>query len=349
MFNTRMVITYILFVLGIFLLIKGADWVVDSSSSIAKHLGISTLVIGLTVVAFGTSLPELIVGIFSSLKGAGEIVFRNVIGANIANILLILGTTAILTKVNLKTETIWKQIPFALFAIFVIYIFTSGTLFGIQKLELGFTEGIILLSLLAIFLYSLIQISKSEPVRPKGIVLDFGLFTSIPKIFRSSRHKLIELKSDIREVDWKTYSKLVLGLAGIYLGGKWVVEGAVYAAVQLGLSQFLVSATIISIGTTLPEFVVCIFAAFRNKVDLAVGNAIGSVIFNICGVLGIAALISPLTIPAGVYIDIAIMFFITLMLFIFMFVGKKHSLTKKEGIVFVLIYLLYIVYLIARG
>jgi len=328
---------------------KGADLVVDSSSSIAKKLGISTLVIGLTVVAFGTSLPELMVGIFSSLKGAGDIVFGNVIGSNIANILLILGVTAIITRVSLKIETIWKQIPFALLACFVVYIFTSGSLFGVQKLEWGYTEGIILLALLVIFIYSLIQISKSEPVKPKGIILDFGLFTSIPKIIRSRRHKTIELESDVEDVNWKTYLKLVFGFIGIYLGGKWVVEGAVYAAIQLGLSQFLISATIISIGTTLPEFIVCIFAAARSKVDLAVGNAIGSVIFNICGVLGIAALVSPLAIPAGIYVDVAIMFFATLMLFIFMFTGKKHGLSRKDGMVFLLMYILYIAFLIWRG
>jgi len=344
-----MVIEYILFALGIYFLVKSADWIVDSSSSIAKKLRISTLVIGLTVVAFGTSLPELMIGIFSSLKGAGGIVFGNVIGSNIANILLILGTTAILTRVNLKTETVWKQIPFALLACFVVYIFVSGSLFGIQKLEFGYVEGVILLSLLVIFIYSLIQISKSEPVKPQSIVLDFGLFTSIPKIVRSSRYKLLELKSDIGEVDWKTYMKLVLGFVGIYLGGRWVVNGAMYIAIQFGLSQFLISATIISIGTTLPEFIVCIFAALRSKVDLAVGNAIGSIIFNICGVLGVASLINPLKIPPFIYIDVAIMFFVTLLLFIFMFTGKKHGLSRKDGIVFVLIYLLYIGYLIIRG
>jgi cation:H+ antiporter len=344
-----MVITYILFILGLYLLVKGADWIVDSSSALAKKFGVSNLIIGLTVVAFGTSFPELMIGIFSSLRGASGLVFGNVIGANIANILLILGTTAIITRVNLKTITIWKQIPFALLACFIVYVFTSRTLFGIQGSEFGYVEGVVLLSLLAIFLYSLLQISKSEPVKPMGVVLDFGIFTSIPKIFRSSRHKLLDIKSDIEEVDWKTYFKLVFGLIGIYLGGMWVVDGAVHVATQFGLSQFLISATIISIGTTLPEFIVCIFAALRNKVDLAIGNAIGSVIFNICGVLGIAAIVHPLKIPPLVYIDVIIMFFSTLILFIFMFTGKKHGLSRKEGIVFLLIYTLYIAFTIYRG
>jgi len=341
--------TYVLFVLGIYLLLKSADWIVDGSSSVARKLGISNLVIGLTIVAFGTSLPELMVGIFSSLKGASGIVFGNVIGSNIANILLILGVTAMLTKVNLKTGTIWKQIPFALLAGFIVYVFTSGTLFGMQKLELGYVEGIVLLSLLAIFLYSILQISKAEPVKHKGVILDFGIFTGIFRIFRNGRHRLSNLKSDIRKVDWKTYAKLLFGLGGIYLGGRWVVGGAVHIAMQFGLSQFLISATIISMGTTLPEFIVCVFAALRNKVDLAIGNAIGSVIFNICGVLGVAALISPLKIPPMIYLDVAIMFFATLLLFIFMFVGKKHQLSKKEGVVFVLLYISYIVFVIYRG
>ena len=344
-----MVVVYILFVLGLLFLMKGADWIVDSSSSIAKKLGISTLVIGLTVVAFGTSLPELMVAIFSSIKGAGSIVLGNVVGSNIANILLILGTTAIITQIKIKTDTIWKQIPFALLACFVVYVFSGGVLFGIPRLAFGYVEGFILLSLLGIFLYSLLQMSENEPVKPRSIVLDFGLFTSIPKMIWSSRYALLDLKSDITDVDWKTYAKLILGLVGIYFGGVWVVDGAVYVARQFGLSQFLISATIISIGTTLPEFIVCLFAALRNKVDLAVGNAIGSVIFNFCGVLGIAAIINPITIPALFYVDVAIMFFAILLLFIFMFVGNKHALKRKDGVVFVLLYILYLAFVIIRG
>ena len=340
-----MVMVYVLFVVGIYFLIKGADWIVDGASSMARRLGVSNLVIGLTVVAFGTSLPELTIGIFSAIKGNAEIVFGNVIGANIANVLLILGVTAVIRRIDVKTETVWKQIPFALLAAFILFLFSVKTVFGLERASLTFVEGFIFVALLIYFLYSVVQMGKREK-KKKGLHLDFDLITNIWSMINTKKNVL---KGGFSRLNWKVLGKFVVGVVLICFGGRWVVSGVIFVAGQFGLSSFLISATIISIGTTLPEFIVSIFATFRGKVDMAVGNVIGSTVFNIFGVLGISAIVRPMAIPAFIYIDVAIMFFAFFLLFIFVFTGKNHSLSRKDGVVFVSLYILYISYLIIRG
>lgn len=341
-----MVIAYVLFAIGIYFLIKGADWIVDGASSMAQKFGVSNLVIGLTIVAFGTSLPELTVGIFSVIGGNSEIVFGNIVGANIANVLLILGMTALIRKIDVKTETVWKQIPFALLAAFILFLFSAQTVFGLKRPSLTLVEGLVFIALLVYFLYTIMQMGKRE--KEKKIHLDFDLITNIWSMVRVDK-KIGKLRKSFNRLGWLKFVKFVLGVAMIYFGGRWVVSGAIFIAGHFGLSSFLVSATIISIGTTLPEFIVSIFATFRNKVDMAVGNVIGSTIFNVFGVLGISAIVRPVMIPAFIYIDIAIMFFVFLLLFILMFVGKVHSLRRKDGLVFLLLYILYLIYIVSRG
>ncbi len=342
-----MVMVYVLFVLGIYFLIKGADWIVDGASSMAKRFGVSSLIIGLTVVAIGTSLPELTVGIFSAIKGTSGIVFGNVIGANIANVLLVLGTTALIRKIDVKTETVWKQIPFALLAAFILFLFSSKTMFGLERTSLTYVEGFVFVALLIYFLYSILQMGKREKNKKRGL-LDFDLISNIWSMMNVGK-KVNKLKDRFNHLDWKVLVKFIIGAVLIYFGGRWVVSGAVFIAGRFGLSSFLISATIVSLGTTLPEFVVSIFATLRGKVDMAVGNVIGSTVFNVLGVLGISAIVRPMIIPAFIYIDVAIMFFVFLLLFIFMFVGKSHSLRRKDGVVFLLLYILYLAYVVVRG
>ena len=318
-----MIITYILFVLGICFLVKSADWIVDSSSSLAKKLGVSSLVIGLTIVAFGTSLPELVVNLFAAFKGSSEVAFGNIIGSNIANILLVLGIAAMIGDVKIKSSTIWKEIPFALLAVFVLFALTGKTFLNGGGL-FGWDDGLVLLALFAMFLYYIFQMALKDK-------------------------KNIGLSKKVDDSNLKIALKLIIGLVGIYFGGRWVVDGAVFIAGQFGLSEFLISATIIAIGTSLPELVVSVMAVLKKNVDLAVGNIVGSNIFNILWVLGIVPLVMPLQIPEFIGFDIGIMFLATLLLFIFMFTGKKHGLSKKEGFVFVLFYILYIAYIIIRG
>tara|TARA_B100002003_G_scaffold115881_1_gene107087 strand:+ start:307 stop:1269 length:963 start_codon:yes stop_codon:yes gene_type:complete len=319
-------IEYILFFLGIFFLIKSADLIIESSISLARKLKVSALVIGLTVVAFGTSLPELIVNLFAAFNNSPEIVFGNIVGSNIANITLVLGIVAVISSVKVKTETIWKQIPFALLAAFILFFMSSDAIFGVEDHFLTFGDGLILLSLFTIFIYDIFKSSK------KGN----------QEISHFEKNRAPEKNKDI-------FIKLLLGFIGIYFGGKWVVSGAVFIASQFGFSEFLISATIIAFGTSLPELVVSIVAALRKNIDLAVGNVVGSNVFNIFWVLGIVPLINPLKIPSFIAFDIAVMFFVTLLLFISMFTGKRHQIRRKEGAFFIFLYVLYISSILIRG
>ena len=319
-----MVLTYVLFVVGIYLLIKSADFIVDSSSSIAKKFGVSSLVIGLTVVAFGTSLPELVVNVFAAIGGNSGVSFGNIVGSNITNVLLILGVTAVIGGIVVKKKTIWKEVPFALLAAFALFALSVKTFFGKGAEYLGIVEGLILLALFAAFMVYIFISSKNE--RASG-----------------------DFVEDIEVYDKWVYVKLVAGLVGIYFGGLWVVDGAVVIAGQLGLSEFLISATIIALGTSLPELVVCVVAALKKNVDLAVGNVVGSNIFNILWVFGIIPFIRPVAIPKGIGFDLAVMFFATLALFVAMFVGKRHELSKRDGWIFILLYVLYVVFIVLRG
>jgi cation:H+ antiporter len=318
-----MVMTYILFVVGIYLLVRSADWIVDGASSLAKKLGVSSLIIGLTVVAFGTSLPELVVNLFAALEGNGEIAFGNIVGSNIANVLLVLGVTAMITNVKVKSNTVWKEIPFALLAAFALFALTSKIFFGSGHF-LNWFDGVILLGLFGVFLVYVFRMAFGDK-------------------------KKIDFPEDSDEGNLAIVFSLVAGLVGIYFGGRWVVEGAILIASNFGLSEYLISATVIAIGTSLPELVVCVIAALKKNVDLAVGNVIGSNIFNVLWVLGIVPIVAPIRIPDFIGFDIGIMFLSTLILFVFMFTGKKRHLSLENGAIFVFFYVLYISVVVLRG
>lgn len=320
-------IEYILFILGIIFLIKGADYLVDGSSSLGKRLGVSSLVIGLTIVAFGTSMPELVVNIIAALKGATQVAFGNIIGSNISNILLVLGITALICNIKVKRSTIWKQLPFALLAVIVLFIVSNKYMIGgMEVFKLNRVDGLVLMAFFVIFIYYVIELAMRSRARIEK------------KELHISRH---------------SYSNIVflilLGLVGLYFGGKWTVDGAIYIASQLGLSQFLISATVIAIGTSLPELITSIVAALKSKMDMAVGNIIGSNIFNIFWILGVTSLISPIKIPSFINVDIIILFFVTLLLFLVMFIGKKKEIERWQGVMFVLFYVAYIAFLVWRG
>tara|TARA_Y100000310_G_scaffold163794_1_gene163581 strand:+ start:1046 stop:2005 length:960 start_codon:yes stop_codon:yes gene_type:complete len=319
-----MVIEYFLLFIGLFLLIKSANSIVQGSSLLAKRLGVSTLIIGLTVVAFGTSLPELIINIFATLEGSGEVVFGNIMGSNIANILLVLGICAIIAPIKVKSRTVWKEIPIALLSSFVLFLLSTKILMKNGSLLFNKSDGLILLFLFAFFIYYVFNNVKKD------------------KNIRSISKKVKESQTSI-------FLKLFFGLIGIYFGGKWVVEGGIFIATQLGLSEFLISATMIAIGTSLPELVVSVTSVLKGNTDLAVGNIVGSNIFNVLWVFGIIPFINPIKIPQFVGFDISLMFLSTLLFFIFMFVGSKHQIRRKGGIFFVVLYILYIVFLIWRG
>jgi cation:H+ antiporter len=317
-----MLLTVLLLILGFLLLIESADFLVNGASALASKLSISEMAIGLTVVAFGTSAPELIVNIFASLKNTAEITFGNIIGSNIINILLILGVSGIIYALHTRKNTVWREIPFSLLAVLVLYVMCNDYLFDSTKNILSRSEGIILLVFFLIFLTYTFAISKVE-IADKFEIKTIGNFRMI--IY------------------------LVAGLTGLILGGKLVVSNAVQIATALGLSNKLIGLTIISIGTSLPELFTSAVAAFKKKSDIAIGNIVGSNIFNIFFILGISAIINPPFFDKSLNVDLFILFIASLFLFFTMFTGRKRILDRWEAIVLVCLYIAYIIFIIMRG
>ncbi|MDY6855055.1 MAG: calcium/sodium antiporter [Thermodesulfobacteriota bacterium] len=319
------VLTYILFVAGFVILIKGAGSLVDGASSIARRFNVSDLVIGLTVVAFGTSSPELFVNIVSSLKGNTDIAIGNILGSNIANILLILGASSIICPLTVSKGTVWKEIPFSLLAALLLGVLANDRL--IDKTDFSVltrTDGLVFISFFIIFIYYTFGIAqKIEGMEDHMPVKQYGLVKSLFFV--------------------------MLGLTGLGLGGKWIVDGAVRLALQFGMSQSLVGLTIVAVGTSLPELATSAVAASKKNVEIAVGNVVGSNIFNIFFVLGISSTIRPLPFQSKSNVDIGVVVLASVLLFAYMFTGNKHSLDRWEGILFIFLYGTYITFLIFQG
>ncbi|PIZ96645.1 MAG: sodium:proton exchanger [Candidatus Magasanikbacteria bacterium CG_4_10_14_0_2_um_filter_33_14] len=316
-----MLLTILFLILGIAILIYGADAMVKGSASIAKRLGISTIVIGLTVVAFGTSAPEMVVNLFSATSGTTDLAIGNIIGSNIANILLILGITAIIAPLAVKKNTTYKEIPFALLAVIIVLIFGNDVLInGYGSNFLDRTEGITLIMFFIIFLYYTFGLSKVE-----------------------GDHE-----------DVKTYSVgkslllFIIGLVGLIIGGKVIVDNAVVLAKLAGMSERLIGLTIVAVGTSLPELATSIVAVFKKQTDIAIGNAVGSNIFNVFWVLGLTAIVKPIPFDVNINGDVIMSIIATLLLFIFMFVHHKHRLNRWQGVFFVLLYFAYITFIIVK-
>lgn len=315
-------ITYILFVVGFVLLIKGADLLVDGSSSIAKKRNISDLVIGLTIVAFGTSAPELFVNISASIDGNADIAIGNILGSNIANIFLILGISALVRKLTVQSTTIWKEIPFSLLAVVVVGFMANDVLIdGQANSFLSRIDGLILICFFIIFMYYIVEISKKS---------------------NTQNDESIKTMSTLKSTIY-----IVLGLVGLVIGGQWIVDGATEIATGLGVSQSLIGLTVVAIGTSLPEMATSVVAAYKGKSDIAIGNVVGSNIFNIFWILGLSAFIKPLPFKLSSNIDILMATLASLFLFLFLFIGEKHKLQKWQGAMFILIYVLYLSYLVA--
>ncbi len=317
--------TYLLFVLGFVALIKGADLLVEGASTLARRLGISNLVIGLTVVAFGTSTPELFVNVLASAQGSTDIAIGNVLGSNIANTLLILGVSATLYPLAVSTNTVRKEIPLSLLAAVVLGVMANDRwLEGDELSGLGRIDGLVLLAFFAIFLSYSLTISRR---------ID-DLEQDVPEAGRTLPGAIV---------------RMALGLVGLPLGARWIVAGAVALAVDFGMSESMVGLTIVAVGTSLPELATSAVAAYRKNVDIAVGNVVGSNIFNIFFVLGISATIRPLPFRASSNFDIAVVIGSSLLLFLAMFTGVRRSLDRWEGIAFVGLYVAYLMWTLGAG
>lgn len=317
-------LTYFLFIIGFIILIKGADLLVEGASSVAKKLNVSDLVIGLTIVAFGTSTPEMFVNVFASIKGNTEIAIGNILGSNIANILLILGVSAVIYPLAVQSTTVWKEIPFSLLAALILGVLANDQLIDHkEKSELTGSDGLVLIGFFIIFLYYVFSIAKTNE-------------TTIDNGFRQL--------SNFRSVSYT-----ILGLIGLVIGGTWIVNGAVEIASQFGVSEYLIGLTAVAVGTSLPELATSAVAAYKKNTDIAIGNVVGSNIFNIFWVLGLSAVIKPLPFQFSGNSDIAMTVFSSILLFVLLFVGKKHVLEKWQGALFLIIYTGYMVFLLTRG
>ncbi|CAN5221137.1 calcium/sodium antiporter [soil metagenome] len=319
-------LVYILFVLGFIFLIKGADVLVKGSTIIARKLQISDMVIGLTIVSFGTSMPELVVSLISSINGNSDLAIGNVLGSNIANTLLILGVSAMISRLPIQNNTVLSEIPFSLIATLLIGFLANAALFENGKdLMISRIDGIILLFFFLLFMLYIYRAAKDDTYT-------------------------IETESVVSEGTYaKSITYILVGVAGLFLGGKWVVDGAVLLAGALGMSESFIGLTVVAVGTSLPELVTSAMAAYRHKADIAVGNVIGSNIFNILWILGLSATIYPLPFELISNTDIIMIIFSSILLLIAVSMGKTYSIGRFSGIIFVLVYIGYIWYLFQRG
>ena len=316
-----MTLQIILLLVGFVLLIKSADWLVDGASALAKKHNVSDLAIGLTIVAFGTSAPELVVNIFAALQSHDDIVFGNIIGSNNFNLFMILGIAGLITPLAVQHSTVWKEIPFSLIAVIVLFLLTT-VLFGEGNVTLSRFEGIILLLLFTGFLFYVFKQLKSDP---DDLKIEHKQMTST-----------------------KIWVLIIIGLAGLVGGGRLVVTNAVEMATALGVSQKIIGLTIVAMGTSLPELATSVVAALKKNNDIAVGNIIGSNIFNIFLILGLSAVLNPVEYNRGFDTDMILLAAGTVLLFLTMFTGKKKKLDRWEAALLLTIYVAYTVFLIMK-
>lgn len=316
---------YILLIIGFALLIKGADFFVEGSSNIAALLKIPPMIIGLTIVSFGTSSPEAAVSITAALNGNAGVTLGNVVGSNIFNITLVIGITAFLNPLKVESDTIRKEIPFTLLASVALLIMISDIslqFFNANSLTRG--DGLILLLFFAIFMYYVIEIALN------------------------SREKELQEETNQKNGSWgKNIIFTIGGLIGIILGGNLVVDSSTTIAYSLGMSETLVGLTIVAIGTSLPELITSVTAAYKKLSEIALGNIVGSNIFNILFVLGASSAISPLPVDGKLFTDVILMIGLTIVLFIFS--RSNYRIGKIEGLVMALAYVVYMVFIIMRN
>ena len=305
------------FAIALAILVKGADFLIDGAVALARHVGVSDFIIGLLLVAFGTSFPELVVSVISSVKGQGEIAIGNVIGSNIANIFVGLGLASLFIPLSATREFVRREIP-------VNFLVTLLLFFSMNRINSTFhllptltrSDGAIFLLIFTFYLYLITLMERIERAE-----LEFENIIPLPKALLF----------------------VVLGVSGVGIGGHFSVEKAVEIANHLGISKTFMGLFSIAVGTSLPEFVTSVVSARKGNADIVLGNIAGSNIFNICMVLGVSSLVHPIKIPKTANIHIAFLLLATSLLLLSMFVGTKRTVDRKEGILFLLLYITYIV------
>lgn len=316
---------YILFVIGFIFLIKGADLLVEGASSIGKKFNISSLILGLTIVSFGTSLPELLVNIIASYNDNPDIGVGNILGSNIANILLILGVAALINPLPITKNTYFIEVPFSLTATLLVGFLANASLFGKTNDFL---------------------ISQYD-----GFILIFFFILFMGYVYIVSKQKKSEFDSDeFKEMSMaKSILLILIGMVGLFFGGQWVVDGAIEMARAMNMSEGFIGLTVIAIGTSLPELVTSAVAAFKKNTDIAVGNVVGSNIFNLLWILGISSIIKPIPYDVISNADIFMIIASSTALILAVVIGKKPIISRWEGLFFLIAYAWYITFLVERG
>ena len=320
-----MVVWIVLIILGFILLIKGADFLVEGASNIAKKFHIPEIIIGLTIVSIGTSMPELFVSITSAIQGYPDMAIGNVVGSNIANLLLILGMSSIIRAIKFKRETRLIETPTCL-GISLLFVLLCNLGHDITRFDAG-----ILIALFALFIgYTIFMAKKGE---------DFDKEDDDEKVVDKTKSS----KSTIKDVIF-----LILGAVLLKIGGDLTVNNAVEVAKYFGLSEKLISVTILAVGTSLPELVTSVSAAYKGKSDIAIGNILGSNIFNMLLIIGVSAMIKPIVYNTSYNLDMIFLIVGTLVLSLFPVIPPKNKMSRGNGLVYVMLYVGYLVSLLVK-
>ena len=313
-----MLMAVVMLIVGFVLLIKGADFFVEGSSSVAKRLRVPSIIIGLTIVAMGTSLPECAVSLTAAMSGQNELAVSNVVGSNIFNLMVVCGCCAVFSSLPIEKNCLKKEFPFSIVCALLLLVT------GYMGMTVGRVDGVIMLVLFVAYIVYMIRTALKA--RAAGANAE------------EEEYKIIPV--------WKSIVYIVGGMVAIKFGGDFVVDGAVVVAQSFGLSENLIGLTIVACGTSLPELVTSVVAARKNEVDMALGNVIGSNIFNILFVLGIAATISPMSFIMENVIDIIIL--VLMSAFVWVLGWTKQQIDRREGIIMIAIYAVYLVYICVR-
>ena len=323
--SAPLALVVVFLIVGFVFLIKGADFFVEGSSSIAKKLKVPSIIIGLTIVAMGTSLPETAVSVTASMVHNNELAISNVIGSNIFNLMFVIGVCSILTPILVQRDTIVRDIPFSVLCAVLLLGLGYLAIGDVHEMTLGHLDGILFLIIFAGYIFCMIRTAMKARAEGKKVE--------------------IEGVEEVEDGELKLLF-IIGGAAAIAFGGDLTVDAASRIAINLGMSQTLVGLTIVSIGTSLPELVTSVVAARKNEVDMAVGNAVGSNVFNILMVLGIASAISPVSLITENVIDILVLIIFSIV--VWAFAKSRKKIDRREGIVMVLMYLAYSAYIIMR-
>jgi len=312
-------LSYLLLPVGFLAVVKGADWLIEGSLFIARKLRIPDLIIGLTIVSMGTSLPEFAVNTIASYRGNNGIALGNIIGSNICNILLILGVSSIIRPLKVQKNTVFKEIPFSLLAAMVVFILVNDVILDhSREMVLSRSDGLILFTFFAVFISYIISLGKT------------------------SNLEVAENNTNISLL--KALFYLISGILLLYFGGGWVVTGATSIARFAGLDERVIGLTIVALGTSLPELVTSVMATLKGNDDISIGNVVGSNIFNIFFVLSSSALIRPIAVESIVSRDILVLIFASILLIYFLLLSKKNILSRWAGIIFLVIYFGYMTF-----